>query len=174
MRLGEVHGAGPFAGDHLRQEHRLLLGLAVHDECCGRTHGEATIHRERHIGGDLEFGDGLRQRHRQALATEFSGSREAEPAAFGDLLVRFLEAFRRGHAAVVVALAAFEIADAIQRLQHFFAELGGFAQNRLAHIGGRVSKAGQIVVAIELKHVVEQEADVFERGFVAGHGILSV
>ena len=65
--------------------------------------------------------------------------------------------------------AAFEIADPIERLQHFFAEFGRLAQNRLPHVGGGVGKAGKIVVAVDLKHVVEQEADVFQRGFVGRH-----
>ena len=98
-----------------------------------------------------------------------AGADKAEPAAFGDLLEGFLEALRRGDAAVVVALAAFEIADAVERLQHFFAELGGLAQNRLAHIGGGVGEAWKIVVAVDLEHVVEQEADVFDGGFVDRH-----
>ena len=72
-----------------------------------------------------------------------------------------------------MAGAALQIADAVQRLQHFFAELGGLGQNRLPHIGGGVAKAGKIVVAVDLKHVVEQEMDVFQGGFVARHDFLS-
>ena len=120
----------------------------------------------------LEFVDGLAQRHRQALPAIFRRRRQTEPAAFGDLLEGFLEAFRRGHAAVVMAGAALEIADAIERLQHFFGELGGLAQDRLAHVGGGVAEAGKIVVAVDLKHVVEQEIDVFDGGFVDRHGVL--
>ena len=71
-----------------------------------------------------------------------------------------------------MADAAFEIADAVERLQHFFAEFGGLAQDRLPHIGGGIAKAGKIVVAVDLKHVVEQEIDVFQGGFVDRHGVL--
>ena len=56
-----------------------------------------------------------------------------------------------------MAGAALEIADAVERLQYLFAEFGGLAQNRLPHIGGGVAKAGKIVVAVDLKHVVEQK-----------------
>ena len=69
--------------------------------------------------------------------------------------------------------AALEIADAIERLQHLFAELGGLGQDRLPHVGGGVAKAGKIVVAVDLKHIVEQETDVFQGGFVDRHGVLS-
>ena len=68
-----------------------------------------------------------------------------------------------------MAGAALEIADAIKRLQHFFAEFGRLAQNRLAHIGRGIGKAGKIVVAVDLKHVIEQETDVFNWGFVDRH-----
>ena len=160
-------------GHHLRHEHLLLFGLAVHHQRRGRAHGQAAIHRKRHIGRALEFVDGLAQRHRQALPAIFRRRRKPEPAAFGDLLEGFLETLRRRHAAVVVAGAAFEIAGAIERLQHFFAELGGLAQDRLAHVGGGVGKAGKIVVAVDLEHVVEQEIDVFHGGFVDRHGFLA-
>ena len=159
-------------GHHLRHEHRLLLGLAVHDQRRGGAHGQAAIHRKRHIGRALEFVDGLAQRHRQALPAIFRRRRQPEPAALGDLPVGFLEAFRRGHAAVVMADTALEIADPVERLQHLFAEFGGLVQDRLAHVGGGVAKAGKIVVAVDLKHVVEQESDVFQRGFVDRHDVL--
>ncbi len=69
-------------------------------------------------------------------------------------------------------LAAFKIADTIERLQDLFGELCGLAQDRLAHIGGGVGETGQIVVAIDLEHVVEQEGDVFHGGFVDRHDVL--
>ena len=68
-----------------------------------------------------------------------------------------------------MAGAAFEIADAIERLQHLFAEFRGFGENRLPHIGGSVAKAGKIVVAVDLEHVVEQEGNVFQGGFIDRH-----
>ncbi len=72
-----------------------------------------------------------------------------------------------------MAGTALEIAGAIKRLQHFFAELGRLVQDSLPHVGGGVAKAGKIVVAVDLKHVVEQKADVFQGGFVDRHGVLS-
>ena len=173
LRLGEIHGAGPLAGHHLRHEHRLLFGLAVHHQRRGRAHGEAAIHRKRHIGRTQEFVDGLGQRHRQPLAAIFGRRRKPEPAAFGQLLVSFLETFWGGHPAVVMAGTALEIADAIERLQHLFAEFRSLVQNRLPHIGGGVGKTRKIVVAVDLEHVVEQKTDVFQGGFVDRHGVLS-
>ncbi len=173
LRLGQVHGAGPFAGHHLGHEHLLLFGLAVHDQRRGGAHGEAAIHRKRHVRRTLELGDGLAERDRQSLPAIFGRSREAEPAALGHLLERFLETFRGGHPAVIMAGAALQIADAIERLQYLFAQFRSLGQNRLPHIGGGVAKAGEIVVAVDLEHVVEQETDIFQGGFVGRHGVLS-
>ena len=172
LRLGEVHGAGPLSRHHLRHEHRLLFGLAVHHQRRRGAHGEAAIHRKRHVGRALEFGDGMRQRHRQALPAIFRRRRQAEPAALGHLLEGILEAVGGGDPAVVMAGAALEIADAIERLQHFLGEFGRFRQNRFPHVGGGVAEAGKIIIPVDLKHVVEQETHVFQRGFVTRHRLL--
>ncbi len=124
------------------------------------------------FGRALEFGDDLAQRHRQPLPAIFRRRRQTEPAALGHLLEGFLETLRRRHRGIIIPLAAFEIADTVERLQHLFGEFCGLAQNRLAHIGGGVGETGQIVVAIDLEHVVEQEGDVFHGGFVDRHGVL--
>ena len=173
LRLGEIHGAGPLPRHHLRHEHRLLFRLAMDQQGRRRALGQAAIHRKRHVRRALEFGDHLGQRHRQPLPAIFRGCRQAEPAAFGDLVERLLETFRGRHPAVVMADTALEIADPVKRLQHLLAQSGRLAQDRLADIGGGVGKAGEIVVAVDLEHVVEQEADVFERSFVGRHGYLS-
>jgi hypothetical protein len=86
----------------------------MHDQRRVSAHGQAAIHRERHIRGTLEFGDDLAQRNRQSLAAKFGRRRQAEPTAFGNLLERFLEAFRRGDAGIVMPDAALEIADPLR------------------------------------------------------------
>jgi len=68
-----------------------------------------------------------------------------------------------------MADAAFEIADPVERLQDFFAELGGFTQDSFPHVGGGVGEAGQVIIAVDLEHVVEQETDIFEWGLVGRH-----
>ena len=100
MRLGEVHRAGPFAGDHLRQVRGLDRIVAVGDQRRDRALGQPRIHREGHVGRAQELVDELRHHHRQALPAELRRRRDADPAAFDDLPERVLEAGRRGHAAV--------------------------------------------------------------------------
>ena len=131
MRLGQIHRAGPAALDQLRQIGRLLLGRAVQEDRRDRALRQRRIHGKGHVGRRHELVDGDRHRRRQALAAELGRRRNAHPAAFGVLLVGGLEAVRRGDAAVGVARAALLVADAIERLHHLLAELGGFRQDRL-------------------------------------------
>ena len=68
--------------------------------------------------------------------------------------------------AVVVALAAFLVAGKIDRKQHFLGELRRLADDRLDHVGRRIGKTGQVVVALDAEHVVENEKRIFDRGLV--------
>ena len=52
---------------------------------------------------------------------------EPAPAAVDELRVGFLETLRRRDGAVSRALAAFTVADLIERCEHFLAELSAFA-----------------------------------------------
>ncbi len=169
MRLGQVHGAGPVAFDHLRQIFRLELGRGVREQRGDGALRQARIHGEGHVGRAEEFVDHLGQRRRQALPAEFGRHRNADPAALDDLLVGILEAGRRGDAAVGVARAAFLVADAVERGEHLFAELGGLAQHRLDHVGRSVGETGQIAVAVEMEDVVQQEQRIVHGCFVGRH-----
>ncbi len=135
---------------------------------------QTRIHREGHVGRDHEFVDALRERRRKTLTAEFGRRGQADPAAVGQLLECLLEAGRRGDAGIIMALAAFEIADAVQRLQHLLAEFSRLIEDRLAHIGRGIAEAGKIVIPVDLKHVVEEEVHVFNGGFIDRHGVLSI
>ena len=169
LRLGQVHRAGPLAADELGQVERLLLGGGVGEDRRGRALREARIHGKGHVRRAKKFADGLRERHRQALAAEFGRRRGADPAAFGQPLVGVLESGRRGHRAVRLALAAFLVADAIERRQHVLAEFRRFFEHRLDQIGRGVGKARQVVVAIDVEHIAQQEHHVANRCLVSRH-----
>ena len=109
------------------------------------------------------------QRAGQALPAIFLRHRDAHPAAVGVLLVGFLEAGRRGHAAVGVALAAFHVADAVERLHDFLGELGGLFEDRRERVGRRVGEARQVAVALHVKHVVQQELHIVHGRLVGRH-----
>src|SRR5205085_12344618 len=94
------------------------------------------------------------------------------PAAFDILPVGFLETGRRRYAAVSLALATFLVADAIEGLHHFFAQLCGFPEDRLKHIGRYIPETREIIVARDPKNVVQQEQDFFDWSLVDRYGHL--
>jgi hypothetical protein len=169
MRLGQVHGAGPFAGGHRRQVKLLLFRRAVMQQRRDRALGQPRIHRKRDVRAAEDFVDHHGERAGQALPAIFGRHRDAHPAAVGVLPVGILEAGRRGHAAVVMTLAAFEVADAIERGEHLLGELSGFLEDRRKHVGRGIGEARQIAVALHVKHVVQQELHVIHGRLVGRH-----
>jgi hypothetical protein len=138
-----------------------------------RALSQARIHRERHVGGEHELIDRLRQRHWQTLTAKFGRPRKTQPAALAQLLECIFEAGRRGDPAVIVARAPFKVADTVQRLQHLLAELGGLIENRRTNVSGRITETRKVVVSVDLENVVQQEVYVFHGGFIGRHDILS-
>src|SRR5258708_19618544 len=98
----------------------------------------------------MEWGAGAEARDRRSPPAIFRRRRQPEPATFGDLLEGFLESLWRRDAAIVMAEAAFEVADAIERLQHFLSQLAGLAQAGFAATAGGIAKAGKISIPIDL------------------------
>jgi hypothetical protein len=169
MRLGQVHRPGPFAGDHVGQIFVLLLVRALDQDRGDGAGGEAVIHFERLVGGEQIFGDGGADRLRKALAAILLGRGEGRPAALDELVPGLLEARRRRDAAVLVADAAFLVADPVQGRQHLGSEAAALGQYRLDHVGGGVLEAGQVGVALDAEHVLQDEAGLADGGGVAGH-----
>ena len=144
-------------------------GVAVHQDRGDRALGQARIHREGEIGRRQELVDLLGHEHRQTLAAELARRGDADPAALHDLSVGVLEALGRGHAAVVVAGAALDVANAIERGKYVFAEFSGFAENSLDEVGRGVSETREIGVALDVEHVIEQEQHVIDGRLVGRH-----
>ena len=99
--------------------------------------------------------------------------RDAHPAALAIGVVGGLEAFRRRDRAVVVAPAAFLVADAVQRREDLLAQLRAFGEDRLDEVRRRVGEPGQVVVPLEAEDVVQQEQRIFDRRLVARHAASS-
>ena len=172
MGLGEVHGAAPGAGDHLRQVDALQRLAGMDGDRGNRALGQAGIHGEGHVGGGGEFVDDGRQRIGQALSAIFRIGGKANPSAFGIGIIGSLEALWRGHAAVGVAGATFLIAGEIDGLQGLFAEFRPLVQDCLDHVGGGIGEAGQMGMVLPAKDVVEQKEHILDRGLVARHRVL--
>jgi len=107
------------------------------------------------------------------LAAVLLGSAQADPASVADLLVSILETSRRSYATVVQPRATLEIAAAVERVEDFLAQSRRFIDDRPSDIGSSVTKASQVVIAIDLENVVEKEGDVFDGSPVHCHLVSS-
>ena len=74
LRLGELHGAGPFAGHHFLQINALELVAAVGVERIDRRDGQERADGKRHGGRVPHFDAGDVDRLRQRLAAPFHGA----------------------------------------------------------------------------------------------------
>ena len=145
MGLGQVHGAGPGARDHLRQVGLLLLLGAVHEERRDRALGQARIHAERQVRRGDEFLHDRVERRRAGPGRRYSSGAASPiqpPGGIG--LVGLLEALRRGHRSVRVAGAALLVARQVERREHLLAELGALGRGspRPCRASHRRSPAG--------------------------------
>ena len=171
MGFGEAHGARPGAVGQLRQVALLqLVGAMARQRLIGAV-AEAGIHREGLVRGGEHLLQREAHRRRQPLPAELGIAGDARPAALGELLVGFLEALGRAHDAVLV-VAAFLVAGAVQREQHVLAELGGFLDDGVDRVGGRVLVARQLGELRDVDDFVQNELNVLDRGLVDGHGFL--
>ena len=171
MRLGQVHRPGPGSRDHLGDVFRLLLVRALDQQRGDRRRGQAMVHFERLVGRQDIFADRGREHLRQALPAIFLGRRQGRPAALAELPVGLLEPGRGGDAAVGVARAAFEVADAVQGREHFGREPPAFAEDGLDDVGRRVGEGREIVIFAKLDDVIEHEPGVADGGGVDGHRV---
>ena len=126
--LGQIHGAGPDTGIHVRQVlfFQLITSVGVQREAgAGRKHGGQP---ECHVGALHHFlelrDEGLGHAH----AAKVRVAAKTVPAAFNDGLVRFLEALRRRYL-TIVPFAALLITFAIQGRKYTTADLAGFFKN---------------------------------------------
>ncbi len=139
LRLGELHGAGPFAGHHFLQVNAFELLAAVSVQGVDRRDGQERADGKRHGGGIPHFDAGDVDRLRQRLAAPFHRRRKAVPAAIAPGAIGFLPAGRGGDDAVLERRAE-RVADPIERRDDFAGETAGFRQHRLDHIHGEISE----------------------------------
>ncbi len=121
LRLGEVHRAGPLAGDHFRQVGGFQRVRAVGMQRVDRALGQQRAQAERQVRRVPDLAGRHRHHAGQALAAEFFRTGQRTPAAFGELAVGFLPAGRR----VDLAVDQFGgglVADLVQRVEHLGAK----------------------------------------------------
>ena len=167
MRLGQVHGAGPFARDHLGQIGVFLRVGTMGEDRRGRAVGQALIHGEGLVRGGEHFAHGGAEDIGHVLPAVFFGHIKTGPAAFFHLFKGFLEAFGRIDHAVLQA-AAFLVTHGVQRGEDFGGQLACFFKNGGGEIRLQLIIAGGLAFG-HLQHVVQNELQVFGGGCVTGH-----
>ena len=114
LRLGQVHGAGPFPGDQPRQILLLLrLGPAQKDRL-DRPLGQQRHQGETQVGAVPHLHDRGVDELRQALAAVFRAEAQSIPPSFDELPIGGVEALGHGHVSVVPS-RPFDVAGAIER-----------------------------------------------------------
>ena len=110
LRLGELHGAGPFAGDELFEIDLLQLVAAMRIERLDRAKRQQRAEAEGDVRRAPDLGAGGVDGERQALAAERFRPRHRVPAGRGPALIGIRPA-RRGRDLAVVELDAVLVAD---------------------------------------------------------------
>ena len=106
---------------------------------------------------------------RHPLPAKFFRRRQCAPSSFAVLLIGIFEAFRRGHAAIVMPGAALQIADLVERKQHALDKFRAFAKDCLNHVSIRVFKTRQIGEAFDTQHFVDNKLSVADGGLITRH-----
>ena len=155
LRLRQVHGRGPLAGDHARQIERLQRFTPMPAQRLDRAHGQERAERERHAGAvpDLLHGGG--EDERQPLPAEGFVGRDAVPAAGAPVRVGLAPAGGGRHRAVG-ELRTLAVADAVQRRKLVGGEAPSFAEHGIDDILAEVS---EFAVGVRLR----QPGDVLQR-----------
>ena len=162
LRLGQAHGAGPFAADQLRQVLVLQLAAAVLSQCINGAMGEARIHAQGQVGRADHLLNQHVQHMGQALTAELGAAGQRRPATFSKLLVGLLEALRHGDGlGLRVVLTALLVTRAIQRSKHVFGELGCFFQDCVSQITAELALIRQALQHVGcIKHLIKDKAHV--------------
>ena len=167
LRLGELHGAGPFAGDQLRQIDLLQLVAAMGLERLDRAQRQQRAEAEGDVRRTPDFGAGRVDRERQALAAERLGAGYRVPARRGPALVGVGPAGRGGDLAGVERDAVL-VADLVERRQHVGGEFAGFLQHGCRNVGVEVAVMAGLHGGLEARAMVEGQQHVVDRRAV-GH-----
>ncbi|MCY1218066.1 hypothetical protein D9M72_300000 [compost metagenome] len=166
LRLGQIHGAGPLAGDQARQEALLQFVRASGEQRFDRAVGKHGAQRERQVGRVHHFHARRADQLGQALATKLDRVHDALPAALAELAERFREAGGGPDFAVVPA-AGLLVAGNVEGGDHLAVELCGFADHGFDGVGGGVFIARQAGNLCQSGQFTDDEQDVFGRCGVA-------
>ncbi len=173
LRLGQVHGAGPFTGDHLLQIDGLEFVAGAGEQGFDGARGQQRAQGEGHVRRVGHLLDGDAQHVRQALAPEIGGQGHAVPARLAELFIGVLPAGRGLHP-LRCQRAAFLVTGPVERGEHFAGESCGFLQDGIGHVGRRFLVAGQLADRRQAGKFVHDETHVLDGGAIVAHCFLLV
>ncbi len=170
LRLGELHGAHPFAGDELGQIGALERVAAVVRQRLDARHGQHRADAEGHVGRVPHFEAGRIDGLRQVLAAPLGRRRQPVPAPGRPISIGQPPARRRGDGTVLQRRAV-AIADRVERRQHVAREAARLGQHRIHHVLGEIAIEAFGQGRRESARMLEREGDVGDRCPVS-HGML--
>ena len=168
LRLGQIHRPGPFAADHLVQINRFQFVAGAEKQRFDCAHGQQGADRKSQVRRAAHFLDCRTQDLRQPLATKLGRRGQANPAAGTEGAISLLPARRRAHTRRG-QLAAFDIANTIERCQHLGAQPGRLVEHRIHQVGRRFFVTGQLRNLVQPDDLVEHEAHVLHRSLIMAH-----
>ncbi len=121
-----------------------------------RAVGEADVGRVPHLERRAEH------QVRQTLSAVVGRDRQPDPASLGKLRVGLFEAGRRRHRAGVPA-AAFDVAGAVDGVEHFACERRRFVEDRVEDVG-RVLEARKFGDVVDARKFAQDELHVAQAG----------
>ena len=167
LRLGELHGAHPFAADQLAEISLFEFVVAIGGQCIDRRHGQHRADAEGHGGGIPHLDAGGVHRVRQLLAAPARRRRQAVPAGRGPGRVGVLPAWRRRHLAVFERRAEL-VADGVKRCDHVGGEAPSFGEHRIDGLFVEIAVKSFGQRRFEAGSVLERKGDVGNRRAI-GH-----
>ena len=167
LRFCQVHRAGPVAGYHLWQIHRLLRLRAMRMDCGIGAVRQALIHVERHVGR-YEYFTHRRTHHiGQTLPAEIGVTIQRRPSTLFHRRKSRFEPGRRAHN-TVFQMAALTVAHDIQGRQHITRHAARFFQHRFGKACVQIAVARNICPR-DVQHLLQNELQIFHRRIIAGH-----
>ena len=165
LRLGQVHGASPFATHQFFQVGSLQLVGGGGEHGFNRTvsqhgaQGKAQVGALHHLAAQRANG------FRQALAAPTCGVLQTLPAAVHVLFVSVFETLGGGDLTVFEP-RGIAVALHVQRGHHLLAELGAFFQHGLCGVQTGVFKTRELGNLLDACQMLQVEQHVFDRGDV--------
>ena len=171
LRLGQVHRAGPLAGNQLTQVEPLLLRRAIGLQQLDRRHVQQRAQRKAHAGRVPHLGHRCRERQGQPLSAKFRIGGEPVPAAL-DMAGIGLAKPRGGAHHAVFEDAADPVGRLVQRRQHGRSKFRRLTKDRADQLRLGHLVAGQQRHRADSRDLIEHKAHLGDRGGI-GHRSVS-